>query len=91
MLEDDHTEVDGVVGSEKQAGQDEVSDGGHVEDVEEGLLEPEVDQHGNWQFGQAQCYCHCRKLTVDEHIDTMGDASKQHLGGVESRPEDPSS
>ena len=91
MLKNCHTEVDGVVGPKEQAGQDEVGDGWHLEDVEEGLLQPEVDKHGNLEVGQAQRYCHCRQLQVDEHIHTMGQTSKQRLGGGESWPENPSS
>ena len=40
VVEDRHTEVDWVLGPQEKAGQQEFSKCVHVEDVEEGVLEP---------------------------------------------------
>ena len=60
VVEDRHTEVDWVLGPQEKAGQQEVGKGVHVEDIEEGLLEPQVDNHGNLNLGKAQGNSHSR-------------------------------
>ena len=88
MVKDCHTEVDRVLGPQERVGQQEFSKCVHVEDVEEGLLEPQMDDHGNLNLGKTQGDGHRRQLLDDDDVHTVTDACEDRLGGGKSRPED---